>query len=416
MCRWNAYFGQPVLIDELLFRTQHSLIDQSLHSRMGVETTNGDGFGVGWYRDGNGGTPAPLPERHAGVERREPARSRLAHRVAAVPRPHPRDDRNPGAADQLPSVPARALAVRAQRRHQRVPGMRRDLLFAVDPSLFDGIAGSTDSEALFYLALTFGLEDDPLGAVEQAVGFVEATGRAHGIENPVQMTLGFSDGERLYAVRYSSEHRSRTLFVSEDVESVRALHPDNARFQRMTAEDRVVVSEPVSDLPGAWREVPESTALIIQRGPDEQREFHPRVPSDARSAAPRSDGRGRELTDRDREPPRLTRLPRAGGAPHELCGERADEHREGGARRIALVDAGDRPLALIPGSSASTAAAASSASQPSSAACGVQAVRRSSRSSCAGRRPSRSGSRKSARMPSRDARKRFSSSTSGCAA
>jgi glutamine amidotransferase len=103
------------------------------------------------------------------------------------------------------------------------------------------------------------------------------------------MTLGFSDGERLYAVRYSSEQRSRTLFVSEDVESVRALYPDNARFQRMTAEDRIVVSEPVSDLPGAWREVPESTALIIQRGPDEQREFHPRVPSDARSASPRSE-------------------------------------------------------------------------------------------------------------------------------
>jgi predicted glutamine amidotransferase len=89
--------------------------------------------------------------------------------------------------------------------------IRRDLLYAVDPSLFGGIAGSTDSEALFYLALTFGLEQDPLGGVERAVGFVESTGRAHGIENPVQMTLGFSDGERLYAVRYSTEHRSRTL-------------------------------------------------------------------------------------------------------------------------------------------------------------------------------------------------------------
>ena len=123
--------------------------------------------------------------------------------------------------------------------------------------------------------------------MEQAVGYVEATGQAHGIENPVQMTLGFSDGERLFAVRYSTEHRSRTLFVSEDIASVRALHPDNARLQRMTDEDRVVVSEPVSDLPGAWREVPESTALIIQAGPDEQREFHPRPPS-AVSAPPRA--------------------------------------------------------------------------------------------------------------------------------
>jgi glutamine amidotransferase len=91
------------------------------------------------------------------------------------------------------------------------------------------------------------------------------------------MTLGFSDGERLYAVRYSTEHSSRTLFVSEDVAAVRALHPDNARFQRMTDEDRVIVSEPVSDLPGVWREVPESTALIVQLGPDEHREFTPRT-------------------------------------------------------------------------------------------------------------------------------------------
>ena len=93
--------------------------------------------------------------------------------------------------------------------------MRRELMLAVDPSLFDDIAGSTDSEALFYLALTFGLQDDPLGAMERAVGFVEATGREHGIEHPVQMTVGISDGERLWAVRYSTEHQSRTLFVSE---------------------------------------------------------------------------------------------------------------------------------------------------------------------------------------------------------
>src|SRR5215217_6594790 len=49
MCRWLAYSGSPVLIDEVLYRPEHSLIDQSLHSRLGAETTNGDGFGLGWY-------------------------------------------------------------------------------------------------------------------------------------------------------------------------------------------------------------------------------------------------------------------------------------------------------------------------------------------------------------------------------
>jgi hypothetical protein len=53
----------------------------------------------------------------------------------------------------------------------------------------------------------------------------------------------------------------------------------------MTAEDRVVVSEPVSDLPGAWREVPGATALITQRGPDQQQPFRPRSPADVTAPA-----------------------------------------------------------------------------------------------------------------------------------
>ena len=54
MCRWMAWHGQPVLIEELLFKTHHGIVDQSLHSRMGAEPTNGDGFGVGWYGAGEG--------------------------------------------------------------------------------------------------------------------------------------------------------------------------------------------------------------------------------------------------------------------------------------------------------------------------------------------------------------------------
>ena len=61
MCRWMAYSGHPVFIDELLFRPPHGLIDQSLHSRMGAETTNGDGFGLGWYG------PAPTPGTYHSV-------------------------------------------------------------------------------------------------------------------------------------------------------------------------------------------------------------------------------------------------------------------------------------------------------------------------------------------------------------
>jgi glutamine amidotransferase len=49
MCRWLAYTGSPITLEEVLFRPANSLVVQSLKSAKGVETTNGDGFGVGWY-------------------------------------------------------------------------------------------------------------------------------------------------------------------------------------------------------------------------------------------------------------------------------------------------------------------------------------------------------------------------------
>ena len=49
MCRWLAYSGSPIRLEELLVKRDRSLIDQILHSREGATPTNGDGFGVGWY-------------------------------------------------------------------------------------------------------------------------------------------------------------------------------------------------------------------------------------------------------------------------------------------------------------------------------------------------------------------------------
>ena len=86
-----------------------------------------------------------------------------------------------------------------------------------------------------------------------------------------------SDGDRLFAVRYSSIGKSRTLFHSADAQTLRALYPDHELVHAIGDEDRAVVSEPLGDLPGVWEEIPEATALIVQDGPDEQRAFRPRV-------------------------------------------------------------------------------------------------------------------------------------------
>jgi glutamine amidotransferase len=154
--------------------------------------------------------------------------------------------------------------------------VKRDLAFAVDPSLYPEIEGSTDSELFFHLALTFGLEDDPPAAVERAVGFIERTGRAYGVEHPMQMTVATTDGESVWAFRYSSEGQSRSLYYSTDVATLRAQHPDNPILHRVSADTRLIVSEPLGNLAGAWNEVPESSCGIVRKGHSELRPFAPR--------------------------------------------------------------------------------------------------------------------------------------------
>ena len=93
---------------------------------------------------------------------------------------------------------------------------------------------------------------------------------------PVQATFGVSDGTTLWAVRYASEGDPRSLFASADVSAIRHLYPDNERFQRLTDDDRLIVSEPFSDLPGVWHEIAPSTAVTVGRGGlHEERAFRP---------------------------------------------------------------------------------------------------------------------------------------------
>jgi glutamine amidotransferase len=146
---------------------------------------------------------------------------------------------------------------------------------AVDPSLFADIEGSTDTETFFYLALTFGLEEDPVGAVSRAVGFIEETGRRHGEPFPMQMTVATTDGDAFYGFRYSSEGRSRTLFHSTDVSTLRVQYPDNPLLRDLSDDARLVVSEPLGGLQGAWREIPESSCVVIKNGEQELVPFAP---------------------------------------------------------------------------------------------------------------------------------------------
>ncbi len=276
MCRWLAYSGSPLPLERFVFKPEHSLIDQSMSATHTPKPTNGDGFGVGWY--GRNGEPG----RYLGVQ---PAwndgnlRDISRHIESPLFLAHVR--RSTGTAVQQsnchPFRHGKWLFV----HNGLIYGyqdIRRELLLEIDAGLVREIGGSTDSELMFQLALTYGLDSEPLPALERMVGFIEKVGRAAGTEHPIQMSVGVADGDTLWSVRYSSQGDSRTLFYNTDVSDLQRLYPGEARIADIPDDARVLASEPLGDLANAWNPVGEATGIVVQRGSIDFVGFEPRLP------------------------------------------------------------------------------------------------------------------------------------------
>lgn len=282
MCRWLAYTGEPLRPATLILDAQHSVVAMSQNSPLGAETVNGDGFGFGWYPADAGGTDAAGP-RHPFVFRsiepawndqnlREISRAVVsplffAHVRAAAGPPIQQTNCHPFRHDGWLFMHNGAIA--------QFGLIKRDLTLAVDPALYPLIQGTTDSEVLFHLALTYGLADDPIAAVGAAIRRVEELGHAAGVRFPMQGTLAVSDGKTLWAFRYSSQGRSRTLFHSADVPTLRAMYPGAERLSLFGDHAQVVVSEPLNELPGVFHEVGESTVAVLDPDGCHHRDFLP---------------------------------------------------------------------------------------------------------------------------------------------
>ncbi len=270
MCRWLAYSGPPLQLGALLTRPDHSLIDQSRHARQNVETTNGDGFGVGWF--GLDSTPGLYRNTHPAWNdanfRHLAAHVRsglfLSHVRAATGTPVQETNCHPFSHDNW-----------LFQHNGSIPDfhrLKRRLQFDVDPALFPSIAGTTDSETLFYLALSFGLQDDPPAALARTMGHVEKARAEAGIDRPVTFSACVTDGRRLWSVRYSSDAQSRTQYHSRHI---RALRDVDGSYDPLPEGAVIVVSEPLDELSEHWEPVPEAALLLVENGEVDMRPFKP---------------------------------------------------------------------------------------------------------------------------------------------
>lgn len=266
-----AYSGGKIQLDELLFNAKHNLIDQSMSSRSAETPTNGDGFGMGWYgRHARPGVFRSIRPAWNDFNLRDLAANIESHMFLAHVR-----------ATSLATVqetnchPFRYenwLFVHNGEVFE-IEKFHRELLLAVDPKYFGNIMGSTDSELMFHLALTFGLENDPVKALMRMAGFIERTGKEKGVAESLWMTLGVTDGKTLYGVRYASDHAAPTLYHSVDPSDMIEINP--LLKGKLSSTARGIVSEPLGVFPQMWKEVPQATILVVKDGNIESRPFVP---------------------------------------------------------------------------------------------------------------------------------------------
>ena len=253
MCRWVAYYGNPIHPEALLYDTEYSLVEQSRRDRLAGGQPNADGVGLGWYgeRETPGLYRSVAPAwgdrnlREIAGQVHSPLF--LAHIRAATGTPVEQTNCHPF-------------------RHGRwlfmhngfidgYLGLRRELLLAVDPALFPGIEGTTDSELMFHLALTFGLQEEPLAALERWPGSSRRPAAARRRRAAADDRRG---QRRRAALRGPLRQRAGGQLALRHRRRERRPRdvPRRARFRQFSDEARAVVSEPLGDLPGLWHECP----------------------------------------------------------------------------------------------------------------------------------------------------------------
>ena len=158
--------------------------------------------------------------------------------------------------------------------------VKRDLMLAIDPSLFPDIEGLDRLGDVLLPRAHVRARGRPAGGGRASGRLHRARGQEqrHRVPDPDDR----GDERRRQACGRSatrpSASRARSSTRRASTSSAQ-LHPDNPILHEVSDETRLIVSEPLRDLPGAWNEVPESSYGIVQEGQDEMHPFTPQPPS-----------------------------------------------------------------------------------------------------------------------------------------
>lgn len=246
MCRWAAYIGSPIYLEDIVSLPQHSLIRQSHCATECRTAINADGFGIAWYGD----RPEPGLYRDVMPAWSDPnLRSLVATVKSGLFLAHVRA--STGTATSRNNCHPFTWGRWSFMHNGQVggyDGFRRNADMLIPDALYPHRKGATDSEALFLAAIAEGLDHDPRGAMERASAAFIRLARDKGEAPHLRLTVAMSDGQRLYAMRYATDDQAPSLYH---------------RWSD-TRQGRAVVSEPLESGEENWLEIPSASFCTFE--------------------------------------------------------------------------------------------------------------------------------------------------------
>lgn len=260
MCRWAAYRGPEIYLEDVIAAPCQSLIVQSQHAREGKGETNGDGFGVAWYSSRpDPGVYRDILPAWSDPNLRSLARQLRSHLFLAHVRA------STGTATNRANCHPFAVGRWCFMHNGQIAGydrLRRQLDALLPDELYRYRLGTTDSEIMFLLALALGLDSDPAAAIARMAGWMEGLARQAGLDANLKLTAAFADGQQVYAVRYATHGDAPTLY-----------------HRRAQGEDGLTLaSEPLDAERNDWQPVPQGSLVTAGAGRLDIAPFRPEPP------------------------------------------------------------------------------------------------------------------------------------------
>ena len=255
MCRWMAYGGPEIYLKDVLFDQENSLIKQSLSAKESQWTTNGDGFGVAWY--GHRNTPGVFKDilpawndsNLLSLAHQIESRLFFAHVRASSGTSVSRNNCHPFNVHEWAFMHNGQIGAWSH--------LRQSVESLISPELYEHRQGTTDSEALFLLAMTLGMRDNPPLAMNLALGHIVKLMAQHHVSEPLRLSAACSNGQQIWGFRYSSDHQSPSLYYGT---------PTTHAKKHFQGQINTIASEPLDDQASHWCAVPENTGLVWTQG------------------------------------------------------------------------------------------------------------------------------------------------------